>query len=60
MRSEKEIRLADSAVQEIPDNAASLLEDRLDPLFIEASLADMVRRLRRDWIAAIAPYWGAL
>lgn len=58
MRSEKKVRLANSAVQEIPDKAASPLEDRLDPLFIEAPLANMVRRMRRDWIASIAPYWG--
>ena len=34
------------------------LKHRLDPIFVEALLTNMVRRMRRDWITAIAPYWG--
>lgn len=53
-KSEKVFCMTDAAKEE----TVTFPKNRLDPIFIEAVLANMVRRIRRDWIASLAPYWG--
>lgn len=52
-----ETALADGAIERDGAVVGGPLEHGLDPL-IEARLADVVSRLRADWIIHIAGYWG--
>lgn len=53
-----EVRIAVCAGEENDNAIGTFLQNGSNSLFIEAPLANMVKRLRRDWIASIAPYWG--